>query len=195
MRKRQSRSGRDASVPRSDIFELPPAANEGGGGPDASRVEALFRDHNDDLVSFLRTRLRNDSDAREAAQETYVRLLSLDQPEQPSFLRGYLFRIASNVATDIMRRRAVRQRKDEADPEPPVTPATQEHALVARQQLLIVDRVLRQLPPRCREAFLLSRQDGWTAIEIAQHLGVSDRMVRTYLLRALEQIQCALDNS
>lgn len=154
-----------------------------------SRVEVLFRDHNENLVRFLRGRLRSDADAREAAQEAYVRLLGLDDGVQPSFLRAYLFKIASNVATDILRRRRARGSEDELREEQGKTPALQERSLLARQQLQLVEKALAELPPRCREAFHLSRYDGLGSKEIAHRLGVSDRMVRLYLIRALEHLQ------
>jgi DNA-directed RNA polymerase specialized sigma24 family protein len=75
----------------------------------ATKVAALFREHNSALVSFLRARLRSEQDAREAAQEAYVKLLQLDCPGAVSFLRSYLFRIAANVATDRLRQRQVRR--------------------------------------------------------------------------------------
>src|SRR5688572_6831283 len=83
---------------------------EAGGEGAHSRIESLFREHNDTLLRFLRARLHSEADAREAAQEAYARLLQLDDTGQLSFLRAYLFRIAANVATDLLRRRTVQNR-------------------------------------------------------------------------------------
>jgi RNA polymerase sigma factor (sigma-70 family) len=155
-------------------------------------VEGLYREHNETLLRFLRTRLQNEADAREAAQEAYVRLLQLDKPEQPSFLRAYLFRIAANVATDAMRRRRVRGPDIAPADDMIAEPAMQERTVVAGQQLHLVDTALDQLPAKCREAFILSRRDVMSTAEIAERLGVSDRMVRLYLVRALEHLQAAV---
>ena len=176
---------------RSDKAIIPDPARE-----PPSEVETLFREHNEALVRFLRARLNSDADAREAAQEAYVRLLQLDQTNQPSFLRAFLFRIAANVATDMLRKRSSRGRVIVAEtaadqPEPP----SQEQSLAAREELEIIDRALQSLPPRCREAFLLSRREGWSTAQIAAGLNVSDRMVRLYLVRAIEHMQLALSQS
>lgn len=168
------------------VFEAEP------GGAANSRIESLFREHNDTLLRFLRARLHSEADAREAAQEAYVRLLQLDDPGQLSFLRAYLFRIAANVATDLLRRRAVQSRAQQDSLFFDSEPATQERALAAREQLAAVEVALSELPPRCREAFLLSRREGWASARIAAHLGVTDRMVRLYLVRALEHLEAAL---
>jgi RNA polymerase sigma-70 factor (ECF subfamily) len=176
--------------------DAPPSGSRGspfeGGSASTSKVEKLFREHNEMLLRFLKARLGSDADARDAAQEAYVRLLQLDEPDQPSFLRAYLYRIAANVATDALRRRRMRGASVVEEPSDAPDPAMQERALAARQQLGIVEAALGELPPRCREAFLLSRDEGWSSAQIAVRLGVSDRMVRMYLARALEHVQSAL---
>lgn len=166
--------------------------DEAAGACANSRIESLFREHNDTLLRFLRARLHSDADAREAAQEAYVRLLQLDKPQQLSFLRAYLFKIAANVATDLLRRRALQGRAQRDIAGDAEMAPTQERALQAREQLAAVQVALDELPPRCREAFLLSRHEGWSTARIAAHLGVTDRMVRLYLVRALEHIERAL---
>src|SRR5689334_14906628 len=55
----------------------------------------LFREHNRSLMSFLVARLRSVHEARDVAQEAYVRLLQLDKPGAVSLLRSYLFRTAA----------------------------------------------------------------------------------------------------
>ena len=72
------------------------------------RIADLFREHNRALVAFLQCRLHSLSDAQEVAQEAYVRLVTMDKPEQVDSLRAYLFRIASNLAVDRLRARQVR---------------------------------------------------------------------------------------
>lgn len=79
--------------------------------PDPARgVERLFREHNRALVSFLAARLGSEQEAREVAQEAYVRLLRLDHPSASSFLRAHLFHIAANLAIDRLRQRAFHAR-------------------------------------------------------------------------------------
>src|SRR4029077_8378618 len=70
----------------------------------AAVVERLFREHNEALLRFLRTRVGSHNEALEIAQEAYVRLLSLDQPGAISYLRAFLFKTAANIAIDRHRR-------------------------------------------------------------------------------------------
>src|ERR1700726_1589399 len=88
----------------------PPADQEASR---AQVVERLFREHNEALIRFLRARVGSFHEAREVAQEAYVRLLSLDKPGAVSYLRAFLFKTAANIAVDRHRRDDVRSRAAE----------------------------------------------------------------------------------
>src|SRR5688572_6852549 len=72
-------------------------------------VKRLFQEHNRTLINFLHARLHCEQEARDIAQEAYVRLLQLDSSGAISFLRSYLFRIAENLAVDRIRERRARE--------------------------------------------------------------------------------------
>jgi RNA polymerase sigma factor (sigma-70 family) len=160
----------------------------------AELVARLFREHNDALVSFLALRLRSHQDAKEVAQEAYVRLLQLDRSDGAiSLLRSYLFRIASNLAIDRLRHRSVRWNSaasvkaelfESLGPQNDV-----ERGLVAAEELDLVRRALLELPGPCQRAFWMHREQGATVAEIALELNVTERMVRHHLSRALVYCQ------
>ncbi|HEY0339863.1 MAG TPA: sigma factor, partial [Steroidobacteraceae bacterium] len=76
-------------------------------GARAALVDRLFREHNEALIRFLTVRVRSPQEARDVAQEAYVRLLSLDEPGAVSYLRAFLFKTAANIAVDRRRREVV----------------------------------------------------------------------------------------
>ena len=156
---------------------------------DHSRVIAeLFRAHNGALVSFLAARLHDAQDARDVAQEAYVRLLQLDRPGALSFLRGYLFRIAENLAIDRIRHRALRVRAaytegllfDDLDER-----SSPERNLIAQEELSRISARLMELPANCRRAFIMHVLLDRPTRDIAAEMHVSDRMVRNYVTRGL----------
>lgn len=159
-------------------------------------VARLFSDHNSALVRFLRLRLKSDQEARDVAQEAYVRLLQLDQPGAVSFLRAYLFRTAANIATDRLRRAATRRAVDH-DPvfEDDADGLDPERAALARERLLIVDAGLRELPDKVRDAFLLHRLGGLSCAEIAPRMALSERMIRNYVVQAMVHCRLRLDGA
>ena len=161
----------------------------------AKLVEQLFREHNEALVRFLALRLGSHQEAKDVAQEAYVRILSLDEPGAISFLRAFLFKTAANIAVDRIRSQQRRldsgsaQLFEELRDKPPLP----ERLLGGSQELALVQRLIGELPPKCRRAFLLHRVTGLSTEEIAAQMGLSERMIRHYILRAVAYCRGGLD--
>lgn len=152
------------------------------------RVERLFDEHNASLMQFLRSRLRSNEEAREVAQEAYVRLLQLDNPEAVSYFRAFLFKTAGNIAIDRMRKDAREQSRSLFNVFDEEAPSAEQTA-ASRQTLRRVERSLENLPPKCRKAFLLSRIYGLSTREIASQMHMSTRMIRNYLVQATLHVE------
>lgn len=158
------------------------------------RITRLFSEHNESLVRFLAVRLHSVQEAKEVAQEAYVRLLSLDDSGAVSFLRAFLFKTAANLAVDRLRTRS-RQRQalnaglcDELRETP-----TPDYEVARAEEVEIVRRLIGELPPKCRRAFLLHRIHGEDFSQIAKQMELSERMVRHYVLRAVLYCRAGLD--
>jgi RNA polymerase sigma-70 factor (ECF subfamily) len=160
----------------------------------SERIARLFSEHNESLVRFLAARLRSVHEAREVAQEAYVRLLSLDDSGAVSFLRAFLFKTAANLAVDRLRSRDRRRQALDAGLCDDSREASTPDADVANaQDVEIVRRLIGELPPKCRRAFLLNRIHGVEFAQIAQQMELSERMVRHYVLRAVLYCRAGLD--
>jgi RNA polymerase sigma-70 factor (ECF subfamily) len=154
-------------------------------------IEAIFREHNPSLLRFLQARLASAQDAREVAQEAYVRLLQLDSPGAIGFLRAYLFKTAANLATDRLRHRRVAQLSVEReffnlDPPSPMD------TVAAQQDLEVLSAAMDELSPKCREVFMLRRLGNLRTDEIAHRTHIGPRMVRLYIAQALAHCQSRL---
>ena len=171
---------------------------EGSGEPTGSghaqRISRLFSEHNESLIQFLATRLRSVQEAKEVAQEAYVRLLSLEDSGAVSFLRAFLFKTAANLAVDRIRGRNRQQHALDAGlcADSREVPTPDREAATA-QEVEIVRRLIGELPPKCRHAFLLHRVHGAEFSDIAKEMGLSERMVRHYVLRAVLYCRAGLD--
>jgi RNA polymerase sigma-70 factor (ECF subfamily) len=60
-----------------------------------------------------------------------------------------------------------------------------ERQLSARQDLDILTSTIENLPPKCRQVFLLSRVRRMTYPQIATHCGISVKMVEKHISHAL----------
>jgi RNA polymerase sigma factor (sigma-70 family) len=166
------------------------AQSEPNGQADAvvchsEQVANLVREHNQSLHAFLMARVGDPHEAREVAQEAYVRMLQLDRPGAVSYLRGYLFKTAANIAIDRARERSNRARLLRNEPmEEAQDELSPDRYALGKEDVDTLRLALAELPERLRRSFLMRHVDGQSAIKISKTLGVSARMVHLYLTRA-----------
>ncbi|QCI64545.1 RNA polymerase sigma factor [Phreatobacter stygius] len=155
-------------------------------------LDALFRTYHQDLTRFARARLRDREAAADVVQDTFLRYLAHqttgDHSLSPVSSRFFLWRIASNLIIDMVRRDRRRGAfasidglaHELVDPAPAA-----DRRLMAREEFRAIKQALDELPPKARAALLLSRVEGLSHAEIADRLGVSASMVTKYIMTAL----------
>ena len=155
-------------------------------------VASLYADHHGWLQALLRRRLGNGFDAADLAHDAFVRLLSKPRSfDSFEGARAYLSTVARGLCVDLWRRREIEQAwlaALAAQPEAHACSAEQQASVL--QALGEIDAMLRSLPAKVAQAFVLAMVHGMTDKEVAAQLGVSDRMVRKYMAKAL--LHCML---
>lgn len=150
-------------------------------------VETLARRH---YAELLRVRLRSEQEAADLAQEAYARLLRYEGQFTGDELRRTLFRIASNLLTDRWRWSRLRS----ADTHLPIDDLSVESSeprhdrrLAAEQQLARLEEVILAMPEKRRTVFILSRIQGLSNSEVAEHCRISIKTVEKHLSIALAE--------
>ena len=155
-------------------------------------IQQLFQEHYDVLFRYL-VRLTGDADlAADAAQEAFVRLVE-KQPDR-SQVRGWLFRVATNVVRDDSRvRRRRMELLREAPDRAPIgdSPLDPERELESQERRRIVRDALDSLGERDRTV-LLMREEGFSHQEIAEAVGTTTKSVGSMIARALQKLSTAL---
>jgi RNA polymerase sigma factor (sigma-70 family) len=170
----------------SDSKNPPPGAEASQDTARAPEIARLFREHNRALVLYLAARLKDVQAAHEVAQEAYVRLLQLELPGTVSFMRAYLFKVAGNLAIDRIRQRQTRARCERFDElDNLLTEPSVERTLIARDELAHLGQLITELPDKYQQAFRLHLLDDGSFEDIAQHMGIKERMVRRYVTNTL----------
>ncbi|MVF13369.1 sigma-70 family RNA polymerase sigma factor [Ketobacter sp. MCCC 1A13808] len=153
-------------------------------------IGQLYNDHQPALKRFLMAMLRSEQAAEDVAHEAWVRVLRY-RPKQPvENPQAYLFTVGANAARDYLARESTRSKftttADDAPfdqaicPHPNAEQCAQDH-----QRLQTLARAVDDLPPRCREVFLMSRFDGLSNPDIALRLQISRNMVEKHIIKAL----------
>jgi RNA polymerase sigma-70 factor (TIGR02960 family) len=165
--------------------------------------DRMLERHRRELHVHCYRMLGSFTDAEDLVQETFLRAWRhRDQHEPGSNLRAWLYRIATNACTDVIRsrRRQAPAAQTSADvpwlqPYPdalldqieqiPDSGAGPESATIARETIeLTFITAIQALPPRQRAALVLCAGLGWTAAEAAGTMQTSTAAVNSALQRA-----------
>ena len=160
----------------------------------ADFVTQLFEEQATPLVKYLTSRLNNAEEAKEIAQEAWLRIYRLDHPEDLENAKAFLFQTASNLGIDRLRRLQLeRKHAEESSHHGVGASSSTEASHEASQALAVIDRSLQELPMKCRQAFVMHRQRSMSYPEIARELGVSTSMVEKYIIQALKHFRNNLE--
>jgi RNA polymerase sigma-70 factor (ECF subfamily) len=162
----------------------------------ATADEALYMDQDTFRAIYDRTakplwvylfrRTNSDELADDLLQETYYRFLRTRVTyESESHRKNYLFRIASNLANDVHRRKHDHVELTDEHASMSATDADAAGKSATRTDLA---RAMSQLKPRQRDALWLAYAEGSSHEEIAQALGVKAGSIKLILFRARRKL-------
>ena len=162
---------------------------------DEAAVRAIIKANNRRLYRLARGILRNDSEAEDVVQETYVRAFThLADFRGDSGLATWLSRIAINEALGRLRRERPRIALS-ALPEGaleaeiiqfplPTAPDDPEKSMAQREIQHVVEGAIDELPEAFRLVFITRVVEGMNVEETAELLGLRPETVKTRLHRA-----------
>lgn len=155
-------------------------------GPD---VERWYGEYHARLLKFLRRSLRTETDAQDVSQEVFLRLLRIPEDRVVEYPQAYLFRVAVNVLNDWHADQRMFETRPPDDFDKLETARESEEDHDARKRLEAIDRALQTLPGHYRATIMLKTRDGLSYKEIARHLGVSERMVKRYVVKGYARLR------
>lgn len=176
---------------------------------DGNAFETLVTRHQDRLIATCERLLGNREDARDAAQDVFLKVYRSAASFLPQGrVSTWLYRVAVNHCLNRLRRRKIAQffsfgalGTDEADGpsfDPPSEAPDPGHVLESRERWQVTRKAIEALPTNQRMVLVLAKFEGLAYKEIAEVLGITMGAVESRLFRAmrrLEQAQEALFGS
>ena len=163
---------------------------------DQQAFAQIYNRYAESLAGFAASKLYSLDDARDIIQDIFVKLWeNRDEVYITSNLKSYLFSIVRHRIIDKIRKNITREeyasmvqslivpRYDSADKQ-----------VEAKELQQSIEKSLNQLPPRVKEIYKLSRDEGLTNHEIAEKLNLSEQTVKNQLSAALKHLRGSLNN-
>ena len=153
-------------------------------------IEALVDRHGRELHVFLWRMLRNEQDAEDCLQETYLRAYrALPRLAPDANHRAWLYAIAANVGRSWLKKRRRVDRLEQAQPD---RPPKLEEDLTDRLDAVSLRAAVDRLPPRQREALILRKYQGLDYVTIAAVQGNTQEAARANVYQALRRLRALL---
>ena len=164
---------------------------------DQAAYGVLVRRHQDRIYRHLLNLTGSREEALELAQEVFIKAWEALPTWRPDAqFHTWVYRIASNAALDVLRRRkVVRFVPLDDDYDAPADQPGPEAQLQARQGLRRLDAALARLPLEQREIVLLREVEGLSYDELATTLGIDKGTVKSRLSRARAALAALYDET
>lgn len=173
-------------------------------GRDEAAVRALTQRYNRRLFRVARSILRDDAEAEDVVQETYVRALTgLDHFRGDASFGTWITRIAMNEALGRLRKRRPtvdwesygenRTRAEIIDFPGAAASNDPERTMAQGEIRVVLEKVIDELPDAFRAVFVARIVEGMTVEETADLFGLQAETVKTRLHRARNLLRDALD--
>lgn len=151
--------------------------------------------HEASLRAYLRGAFPAVRDVEDVVQESYLRIWRTRAAQPVRSARAFLFRVARNLALDLVRRNQVAPFSPVRDLEGlsvldhDSNPA---RALDTREKLMMLADAIEALPARCREVVILRKIQGLSQRDVATQLGLAEKTVEAQLARGISRCEAFL---
>jgi RNA polymerase sigma-70 factor (ECF subfamily) len=173
---------------------------------DHDAFEQLVRLYDRSVLRVANNLLRSEDDARDAYQEVFLRVYrSLHSFRQQCSFHTWLYRIATNVCLDHLRRKSVRKEQaleedgDSSASSPLQTTAADrpesdpDRVLAGREVARRLESALEQLSAKERLVFELKHYEGLRLRVIGEMLTISEEAAKKCLFRATRKLRASLE--
>ncbi|AOR28472.1 RNA polymerase ECF-type sigma factor [Formosa sp. Hel1_33_131] len=138
--------------------------------------------------------LTNDHDLSEdIVQNVFIRIWKIRQKLKDDFnFKSYLYKSVYNEFIDQYRKQknVLALEKKHIDALSFIVEEEDEKSL--ERLIKLVKKEIQNLPPKCKETFLLSKYEGLTNIEIADYLNISTKSVEGHITKAFSILRKTL---
>ena len=152
----------------------------------------LFEQYYNPLCNFASTILYSSIKAEDAVQDVFIKMWQKkDTIGGLENVKAYLFTATKNKCFEYLRklkleRKLSEENESRLEMSSSINIDDETDKYVLKEKLF---NSIRQLPPKCRDVFTMSKINGLTYSEIADELGISPKTVENQMGRALRLLR------
>ena len=157
-------------------------------------IETYYRDHRDELLAFVSSRLGGAVEAEDIVQNVFLSLLTTDKMITEITLPALTYTIARNLISDYYRRRNTYEEFEHYIKRSSDDYSSMESVISAKELTELLERGLARIPENFREIYRMHIYGGMKVGEISQTLGEGYKSVEHRLGVARKALRSFLEN-
>ena len=162
---------------------------------DALAYKFLLNEYHQKLCVYASSLTNNTELAEDIVQNVFIKIWKKRLKLKDKFnLKSYLYKSVYNEFIDQYRKNKTVLTLEKKYIDALAYVVEQEDENSTERLIVIVKKEIEKLPPKCKQTFLLSKQEGLTNIEIAEYLDVSIKSVEAHITKAFRILRDKIGN-
>lgn len=147
------------------------------------------------LCVYANSLVKNIYSAEDIVQNVFIKVWEQrTRLKTDHSIKSFLYKSVYNEFIDLYRKNQSLFSLEKSYYDALNTTVLDEDAESLQRAMNVVNREIQNLPPKCKEVFILSKKEGLTNIEIAEHLDVSIKTVEAQITKAFSILRSSLDD-
>ncbi|MCA1919303.1 MAG: RNA polymerase sigma-70 factor [Flavobacterium piscis] len=161
---------------------------------DEGAYNYLIDTYHHQLCVYANSLVKNIYSAEDIVQNVFIKVWEQRTRLKPDHaLKSFLYKLVYNEFIDLYRKNQSLFSLEKSYYDALNSVIQEDDSESFQRVLNVVNREIQNLPPKCKEVFILSKKEGLTNIEIAEHLDVSIKTVEAQITKAFSILRSSLE--
>jgi len=146
------------------------------------------------LCVYANSLVKNIYSAEDIVQNVFIKVWEQRaRLKSDHAIKSFLYKLAYNEFIDLYRKNQSLFSLEKTYHDALNSVVLEDDSESFQRVLKVVNKEIESLPPKCKEVFVLSKKEGLTNIEIAEHLDVSIKTVEAQITKAFSILRSSLE--
>lgn len=162
---------------------------------DESAYAYLIDTYHHKLCVYANSLIKNVYSSEDIVQNVFIKVWEQrTRLKTDHSLKSFLYKLVYNEFIDLYRKNQSLFSLEKSYHDALNGIVQEEDSESFQRVLNAVNQEIQNLPPKCKEVFILSKKEGLTNIEIAEHLDVSIKTVEAQITKAFSTLRNSLED-
>ena len=153
----------------------------------------LIDNYHHKLCVYANSLVQNIYSAEDIVQNVFIKVWEQrSRLKSDHAIKSFLYKLVYNEFIDLYRKNQSLFSLEKSYHDALNTIALEDDSESFQRILKVVNKEIDGLPPKCKEVFILSKKEGLTNIEIAEHLEVSIKTVEAQITKAFSILRSSM---